>query len=291
MEKTKGKKIMGTKAGEITCGASFSMLPEGCIAKILSLTSPLDACSLSPVSPMFRLAAKSDFVWDRFLPSDYQAIISRSDRPLVFDSKKELYMHLCHVPILIDGGCKSFWIEKGSGKKCFMIAAKETLCPDVGDHNLLVELVNFSWISLPGSRFPEVALFQTTPPKITGKIKTHMLSPKTTYVAYLVFKVRNLYKSDYNAAMVAVGLLGCISAARTVYLNTDPWLPQQPFMPAGEERYPKKRKDEWYEIQLGEYFNEMGGEEELGMHLFTGRRPIDGLTVQGIEIRPKVGRE
>lgn len=81
------------------------MLPEDCVSIILSLTSPLDACRATLVSRAFRSAAESNVAWEKFLPSDYQDIVSRSITSLKFSSKKELYLHLCN-PILIDGGRK-----------------------------------------------------------------------------------------------------------------------------------------------------------------------------------------
>lgn len=99
---------MGTKGGEIACGADFYVLPEGCIANILSLTTPPDACRLSLVCSIFRSAAESDHVWERFLPADYQAVVALSDgfSPAVIGSKKKLYLHHCDAPLLIDGGRK-----------------------------------------------------------------------------------------------------------------------------------------------------------------------------------------
>ncbi|KAK9140421.1 hypothetical protein Scep_010102 [Stephania cephalantha] len=86
----------------------LQVLPEGCISNVLSLTSPRDACRLSLISTIFKRAGESDAVWERFLPSDYQAIISRSTSSVVPPdlSKKDLYFFLCDHPILIDGGTK-----------------------------------------------------------------------------------------------------------------------------------------------------------------------------------------
>lgn len=93
----------------------FNLLPEGCIANAVSLTSPRDACRLSLVASTFRWAAESDAVWERFLPSDYQDIIARSvnrddesssQLPPAFARKKELYFHLSDHPLIIDGGTK-----------------------------------------------------------------------------------------------------------------------------------------------------------------------------------------
>ena len=98
---------MMEKEKEWACNADLSVLPEGCISDIVSLTSPRDACRICAVSPMFRAAAESDAVWDRFLPSDYKAIIARSSSsPLNFSSKKQLYLTLSDNPILIDDSKK-----------------------------------------------------------------------------------------------------------------------------------------------------------------------------------------
>ena len=58
--------------------AELSELTEGCISDIVSLMSPKDACRACAVSHIFRVMAESNAVWEKFLPSDYQAIVARS---------------------------------------------------------------------------------------------------------------------------------------------------------------------------------------------------------------------
>ncbi|OMO59824.1 Phloem protein 2-like protein [Corchorus capsularis] len=101
------------KSGKEQEGAAAVLLdelPEGCIGKIVSLTTPADACRVSCVSTTVRSAAASDYVWYNFLPIDYQAILSRSADPdfssLSFSSKKQLFSYLSDNPILIDEGKK-----------------------------------------------------------------------------------------------------------------------------------------------------------------------------------------
>jgi hypothetical protein len=86
-------------------------LPEECIATIISFTSPCDACRDALVSRSFKSAAGSDLGWKRFLPPDYQQILSESvssrsssSSSLNNLSKKDLYFHLCDNPILICNG-------------------------------------------------------------------------------------------------------------------------------------------------------------------------------------------
>ncbi|XP_044481116.1 F-box protein At2g02240-like [Mangifera indica] len=140
-------------------GSPISLLPEGSIADIISRTTPRDACRLALFSKIFRSAAESDVVWERFLPPDYQTIISKSSPwppssllcllstsslpglPCTFPllglpyrfpllslpSKKSLFLSLCDQPIFIDDGKNAFFLDKQSGKICYMISSR-TLC-------------------------------------------------------------------------------------------------------------------------------------------------------------------
>ncbi len=80
------------------------IFPLECISHIISFTSPRDACRSSLVSPTFNSASNSNTVWERFLPPDYQDIISQKVLSSSLNSltKKDLYFHLCDHPILID---------------------------------------------------------------------------------------------------------------------------------------------------------------------------------------------
>ncbi|KAG2726591.1 hypothetical protein I3760_01G120300 [Carya illinoinensis] len=126
---------MSAHEGKIKCLEMeniTSVLPEECIAKIISKKSPSDACRLSLVSTAFSSAAASNLVWEGFLPPDYQHIISESvssassqTSPLNMLSKKDLYFSLCYNPILIGNRNRSFAIHKWSGKKCYMLGARQ----------------------------------------------------------------------------------------------------------------------------------------------------------------------
>ena len=56
----------------------LNMLPEGCIANMLSFTFFFYI--------FYRSGAESDADWERFLPYDYQSIISKSDNPQLVSS-------------------------------------------------------------------------------------------------------------------------------------------------------------------------------------------------------------
>ncbi|XWS57315.1 hypothetical protein CRYUN_Cryun09bG0163200 [Craigia yunnanensis] len=288
--------------GGISCGTlDLNALPQDCIAAVLSFTSPRDACRLSLVSTRFKSAAESELVWERFLPSEYQGVIPSS---LCFSSKKELY--LCKNPVLIDGGRKSFSLERGSGKKCYMLSARDLFI--VGSDTPTY----WTWVSLPDSRFEEVVeLISVCLLEIRGKICISMLSPMTHYKAYLVFKATaGAYGFDFQPVEASVGLVGTEGSKRTVYLDAERdrrqryqvvprriglfrrprFLGLQPSVPtrASDDQYPKVREDGWLEIELGEFFNEgcIDGELEMTVLEVKAGHWKRGLVIQGIEIRP-----
>ncbi|KAK8464767.1 hypothetical protein PHAVU_010G078180 [Phaseolus vulgaris] len=292
----------------------FNNLSEGCIAIILSFISPRDVCRLSLVSSTFRSAAESDAVWDRFLPSDLHTLLSQSSSSS-FPSKKHLYLHLCHNPLLIDHGKMSFQLDKVYGKKCYMLSAR-TLFIVWGDTPRF-----WRWISHPDVRFSEVAeLVSVCWLEIRGWINTGKLSPETLYGAYLVFKPNpaGIYGFDYQSVEVSIGIAGGEASKRTVFLDAERGrrlryqiVPRQAgifnharFLGSVETlsaqhnnnnttsidlKYPKERGDGWLEVELGDFFNdgEDDKEVEMGVYEIKSGDWKGGLFLQGIEIRPK----
>ncbi|PSR98453.1 F-box protein [Actinidia chinensis var. chinensis] len=272
----------------------FTTLPEGCVSDILSLTSPPDACRSSAISKGFKSVADSDSVWDRFLPSDHQAIISRAESPVVFSTKKQLFSRLAHSHILIDGGKLSFALDKKSGKKCYMIGAR-ALTIIWGSSPQY-----WKWMSLPDqSRFSEVATLRAVCwLDIRGKLETRFLSPKTTYIAYLVFKVAGNENGLANLPAKAwVRVVGERAGdddwdedetTSSVYLK---FRQRRRVSRAAQNGVlPQGREDGWMEVELGEFFNDGGENGEVRMRLMETKRLNlkSGLIVEGIELRPKV---
>ncbi|WCJ44646.1 F-box family protein [Euphorbia peplus] len=259
-------------------------LPEGCIANILSFTNPKEACISAAVSSDFRDAANSDSVWESFLPPDYLSIVSASAFLCRnFTSKKQLYLSLCDDPVLIHDGKTSFWLDKRSGKKCYMISARglSIIWSDTPQY--------WRWIkSDANSRFKENAELRSVCwLEIKGKINSRMLSTTTNYGVYLVYKLRERsYGFEYQAVEATAGLVedgGNENRLRSLYLGVG----------IGEREDQEvviiERRDGWLEIELGEFFNKEGEDGDMEMsvkevkHLNWKR----GLLVQGIEIRPK----
>ncbi|GLT68437.1 hypothetical protein SLA2020_406700 [Shorea laevis] len=274
---------------DITAGA---VLPEDCIATIISLTSPRDACRYSLASRFFGLAAGSDLVWKRFLPPDYQQIISESvssgsssSSSLNNLSKKDLYFYLCKHPILIGNGNRSFSIDKLSGKKCYMLAARE-LYIIWGDTSHY-----WKWIPsaespvLPQSRFSEVAhLLEVCWLDLGGRIETNILSPNTRYGAYFVY---TLVEDHFAGLETPVKVSVKFENENEDEATDDAYfLPDTPEEQNGQ--LPRWREDMWLEFEIGEFFN--GQVDSVVVMQLRETQVLNwksGLVVHGIELRPK----
>ena len=83
--------------------AQMPWIPDIIVSKIISLTSPLDACRLATVSRAWRAAADGNPVWERFLPPNYREIISEAAHPVEYAFKKELFFRLSESILLRSG--------------------------------------------------------------------------------------------------------------------------------------------------------------------------------------------
>lgn len=287
--------------------ASLLNISEDCVSKILSLTSPQDACRMLAVSKEFRNPAESNVVWTKFLPTDCHHIVSSAfdaDRsvynPLIkFSSKKELYFLLSNY-ILVDGGSKAFALEKSTGRKLYILSARELSILDDGS--------NWRWTSMQESRFGEVAELKAAERlEIEGNIRSEALSPNTKYGAYLVFKMSDdAYGLDSIPCETSIASGGHVVATSTATLRDPddkkgrlPGLFYANRMQKMKERVINrgdggsaacKRGDGWLEIEVGDFF--VGGDhkshEVITMRVveIKGFQLKGGLIVQGIEVRP-----
>ncbi|KAL6514319.1 hypothetical protein OROHE_019061 [Orobanche hederae] len=232
----------------MSSSSSVQVLPEECLSHILSFTCPRDACRSAAVSGIFREAADSDLTWDKFLPSDYSDIISRSVSPLEFSTKKDLFKKLSSTPLLIDGGNKGHF------------------------------------------QFSEaVELIMVCRLEIRGEINTRMLSPNTTYGAYLVIQVTTrAFGLSILPSEVSVEV-GDYKTVGSLFMNSDECKRQESDTSTqGEARALCARGDGWLEVELGEFYNG-GSEKEVRMEFreVKSEQLKGGLLVEGIELRPK----
>ncbi|KAF7143448.1 hypothetical protein RHSIM_Rhsim05G0174600 [Rhododendron simsii] len=251
----------------------FSALPESLmIIEILSRTSPRDVCRFSAISRGFKSVADSDNVWDRFLPSDHRKIISRSVYPVAFSTKKQLYFLLADGFVLLDGGQLSFSLDKASGKKCFMLGARE--------------------LAIECGRFWEQANLRAAPCfDISGKIEARLLSPNTTYVVYLLFDLGPLkYGFKGLPAKASVRFEGERGDGSGDEITNIVSLAIRRFSSGSGGQFAQQRMDKWMETELGEFFNGQGktGEVEIRLMGFEGDYRTYDLFVEGIELRPKI---
>ncbi|XP_047257239.1 F-box protein PP2-B11 isoform X2 [Capsicum annuum] len=116
-----------------------------------------------------------------------------------------------------------------------------------------------------------------------GRIDTRLLSKRTKYVVYLVFKVAGGSYGLENANAF-VRFIDCESndeaeeRASVVSISVQP----------GENRH-KRRVDGWLEIEMGNFFNDAGEDGDVEARLMETRRIFTkgGLIVQGMEFRPE----
>ncbi|KAI4301742.1 hypothetical protein L6164_034989 [Bauhinia variegata] len=275
--------------------SNIEILPEDCVSTILSYTCPPEACRFSLVSSTFQSAANSDIVWQKFLPSDYEDIVSSAIHPLNFSTKKHLFCALCR-PLLIDGGNKSFQLDKFSGKKSYVLSSRELLITWSNDPML------WSWRPVPESRFPVAAELRTVSwLEIIGKIRTGILTENTLYGAYLIIKVSHrAYGLDSAASKVSVEVGNRVQSGRAYVCHKDENRQKMESLlygnriemmgmgDRGNQRVPSKRDDGWMEIELGEFFSGEADEEVKMSLMEVGYQLKGGLIVEGIEVRPKL---
>ncbi|AEC05559.1 unnamed protein product [Arabidopsis thaliana] len=308
----------------VTRASRFDALPEDCISKVISHTSPRDACVVASVSKSVKSAAQSDLVWEMFLPSEYSSLVLQSANHL---SKKEIFLSLADNSVLVENGKKSFWVEKASGKKCYMLSAME-LTIIWGDSPAY-----WKWITVPESKFEKVAeLRNVCWFEVRGKISCGMLSKGTHYSVYVVFKTANgrSYGFDLVPVEAGVGFVGKVATKKSVYFesgNADsrsatshysgisyamvsrafrmrrPWMQvqreEEEEVEGERERGmnvvgPKERVDGWSEVELGKFYINNGGcgddgsdEIEISIMETQNGNWKSGLIIQGIEIRPE----
>ncbi|KAF3341152.1 putative F-box protein PP2-B12 [Carex littledalei] len=254
--------------------STINSLPEDCLCRVISLTSPRDAYNFSLASTRFRSVVDFDTMWKAFLPSNYAVILSRTVDPVMFTSKKDLFFKLSESHVLIDEGTMSFGLERSSGAKCYMISANLLKI-------FLADAPHFYWrrISFPDSRFREVAM-RTFPSRldIVGKINGKTLSSKIRYGAYLVYKLTETCEDiSYTIGKMRQRTsvtVGTHVSKRIVFL--EPFyvkytlakprfflnnlnvkkvlLYEKPELDNNIEIIAKKRNDGWIEVEMGTFY-------------------------------------
>ncbi|XP_058780634.1 F-box protein PP2-B11-like [Vicia villosa] len=275
--------------------AEFQILPEACIASIISHTTPIDACRLSLVSKTFRSAADSDTVWNKFLQSDtgfMDHVIKHALTPANIRTKKALYMFLCDGPTIIHHRLKvfllftiyfyanyyflkmesfeiqSFQLVRKNAKRIFMLSAAYLN----SFWSFPQEYVEWTY-TLPGSRFLEVAKLNVCKLQIHGEINMYSLSPNTWYEVYVVFKKCGVWVVEQSRVsfLVSVQVGYNVSGDKNM-----------------EWQRPSVRSDGWLETKMGKFFNLSKTYDNVYLHVLRiiGLNFSRRLYLEGIEVRP-----
>ncbi|RWW18183.1 hypothetical protein BHE74_00058035 [Ensete ventricosum] len=171
--------------------------------------------------------------------------------------------------------------------------------------------------NFPRGRFAEVAeLIDVCWLEIRGKIESRMLSRKTTYAAYLIFRISDVSQGLGYPPQEASVKVGGHSSTKTVCLQPSDMLSHMHARrasalfgycvrcrrlmitaeaeEAAEETEevdgaPQARNDDWMELELGEFYIDDGDDGEVNISLLEikGGGWKKGLIIEGIEIRPK----
>ncbi|KAL9257620.1 putative F-box protein PP2-B2 [Drosera capensis] len=195
--------------------------------------------------------------------------------------------------------CDAFRLDKETGKKCYMIAARDLFIEwsDTPHH--------WKWSPSPESRFLEVAeLIGVCWLQIVGNMHTSLLSAGTNYAVYLVFKMTE-EAFGFHTAKKATTVRTAVGKTNTIEVLLEPnqgplerlrlrllgrfgFVPSRP-AEEGDEKCPKRRSEGWLEQKLGEFSSneEDDGEVEVSL-LEISPNMKRGLLVEGIEFRPAV---
>ncbi|XP_038977593.1 F-box protein PP2-B10-like [Phoenix dactylifera] len=152
-----------------------------------------------------------------------------------------------------------------------------------------------TWKSvLLGIRFAEVARLQFVCWfDIGGRIDCRLLSPRTTYAAYLVFKLDSWSSGLGPPPHLASVKLGAYASEFNICLEDHDDRDEEEEEEEEGRRQRQRRRlrdDGWMEIELGVFYNDEGDDGDVEMSLMEVKalNSKHGLIVQGLEVRPKI---
>ncbi|KAI3793172.1 hypothetical protein L1987_35787 [Smallanthus sonchifolius] len=242
-----------------------------------------------------------DEYWKKKLPNRYQRYIQRSDKPLHYTNKKQLYLRLCEG-ILCDNGQLWFSICKSNDGICSMLPATQILRDDI-------EYEHLDTLSLYESRFPEVKILgYASSYNFTCTLQLQMFSTQNMYACYLVFKFEHNSQPHDNRLFTAeygLGrrLLGKVLVHMNVFsknkLTINPTSEhQEPGTKGLEmnhdgleydvESWMEERNDGWIEVMLSKPLERLEDHSTLKVRLSVLGGSFGGIIVQGIEFRPYI---
>ncbi|KAI7743940.1 hypothetical protein M8C21_008049, partial [Ambrosia artemisiifolia] len=241
-----------------------------------------------------------DEYWKKKLPNHYQRYIQRSDEPLHYANKKELYLCLCEG-FLCDDGQLFFSLSKSNGGICSMLPTTRILCDDIEYEHLYT-------LSLYESRFREVKILgHASSYDFTCRLQLQMFSPQNMYACYLVFKFEdnNKQPDDNHMFTAEYGLgrrlLGKVLVHMSGFsrdrlkikpksnhreLGTKELEMRKDGMEYDLETWMEERMDGWKEVMLTKPLDKLINQSTLKVRLSVLGGSFGGVIVEGIEFRP-----
>ncbi|KAI3800014.1 hypothetical protein L1987_35320 [Smallanthus sonchifolius] len=217
-----------------------------------------------------------DEYWKTKLPNRYQRYIQRSDKPLHYTNKKQLYLFV-RVSFVITANC--------------------------GFRYTLSLSLSLS-LSLYESRFHEVKILgYASSYSFTCALQLQMFSPQNMYACYLVFKIEHNKQPHDNrlfAAEYGLGrrLLGTVLVHMNVFSRNKATIKptsehQEPGTKGLEmkhdglgydiESWIEERNDGWMEVMLSKPLERLEDHSTLKVRLSVLCGSFGGIIVQGIE--------
>ncbi|PWA43948.1 serine/threonine/dual specificity protein kinase, catalytic domain-containing protein [Artemisia annua] len=180
-----------------------------------------------------------------------------------------------------------FTVDKHE-KKCLMLSARATWV--INDKNSACESSN-------ESRFGEVLVITTAYEfEIKMEVKSKLVSPTTTYAAYLVFKLPQDQSTFEVPIEVKDGSSDYLSSRYFIYLVSPPHTPiieqtfdvktYNPLNRYKGNAIPQRRNDGWMEVQVWTFQTAYYSNSMRLKLQHSGYKDLCGLMVQGIELRP-----
>ncbi|XP_037451063.1 F-box protein PP2-B11-like [Triticum dicoccoides] len=275
-------------------------LPEELLMRVVSLTSPPDACRAAAVSRAFRAAADSDAVWSMFLPRNLPRFAKGELPRTPPSSKKELFRRLSDQPALLPHKLMSMQLDRATGAQRFTLSARA-----LQNRAPVASLSNCS----KGNKrfFSEAAQFyRVNELEIRAKVQRKMLSQNTTYAVYLVFKLEYVYyEFGFPYEVASVGVAGRESTRlvsvqgnikdgdgdgnaphRHIFQGCRGTLSCDAITSGEDIHFPRENADGWMEVELGEFHNDEADDDGEVSISFTGESK-SCLKVLGIELISK----
>jgi hypothetical protein len=262
---------------------SLGDLPEHCIAAILSRLSPGEVVRSTCVCPSFRAAANFDFVWEIMLPQKYQDLLALDPDvvPTQFASKREVFEHLCNLPLVFANKTQGFWLDRETGGVCLSIAARGITIIWSSTFQYWV------WLHNPHSLFPEVARLKNVC-WFEAKGEVEWSLPLGTYTFSWRLFLGNL--SGWRDAPATFKFLknDVESTPRKCYIDHSPEISMTQI---GDFSLPTFRDVEngWREYDVAEFKVEEGEETcflKFAMTAYEVGSWKSGLCMDGVVVRP-----